>query len=128
MQEAKECGRRTREIIESDGAPDWKVYFYVSPYRRTLETLRSLGKAFESSRISGVREEPRLRAQDLGFRETLRKEIEIGRFQLSGEWNSNMNLVLVSHGLTLRVCLIRWYKWTVKQFEGLNNFTDGGCL
>ncbi|KAI3990711.1 hypothetical protein MKX01_023011 [Papaver californicum] len=137
-------------------------YFYVSPYKRTLETLRGVGKAFESSRISGVREEPRLREQDFGRslsnnfqnRERMRVEkaerilygrfffrfpngesaadaphkhnnIKIGRFQPPGQRNSNMNLVIVSHGLTLRVFLMRWYKWTVEQFEGLNNFGNG---
>ncbi|OVA00047.1 Histidine phosphatase superfamily [Macleaya cordata] len=65
--EAEECGKRIRKLIESDGANDWKVYFYVSPYKRTLETLRGVGKAFESSRIAGVREEPRLREQDFGM-------------------------------------------------------------
>ncbi|URD94965.1 PGAM [Musa troglodytarum] len=39
-----------------------------------------------------------------------------------------MNLVIVSHGLTLGVFLMRWYKWTVEQFEGLNNFDNGGML
>ncbi|GLT90859.1 hypothetical protein SLE2022_087760 [Rubroshorea leprosula] len=42
--EAEECGRKIRELIEKDGAVDWKVYFYVSPYRRTHETLRHLGR------------------------------------------------------------------------------------
>lgn len=64
--EAEECGKRIRKLIESDEADDWQVYFYVSPYKRTLETLRGVGKAFESSRIAGVREEPRLREQDFG--------------------------------------------------------------
>lgn len=64
--EAEECGREIREMNEGDGAEDWKVYFYVSPYRRGLETLRNLAKAFERSRIAGVREEPRLREQDFG--------------------------------------------------------------
>ncbi|KAF8413210.1 hypothetical protein HHK36_001186 [Tetracentron sinense] len=166
--EAEECGKRIRELIERDGADDWKVYFYVSPYKRTLETLRGLGKAFEPSRIAGVREEPRLREQDFGnfqdrekmrfekavrirygrffyrfpngesaadvydritgFRETLRADIDIGRFQPPGERNPNMNLVIVSHGLTLRVFLMRWYKWTVEQFEGLNNFGNGSTV
>lgn len=65
--EAEKCGEMIREMIEKDGADDWKVYFYVSPYRRTNETLRGLGKAFERSRIAGVREEPRLREQDFGM-------------------------------------------------------------
>lgn len=65
-QEAEQCGVRIREMIEKDGADDWKVYFYVSPYQRTIETLRGLGTAFQRSRIAGVREEPRLREQDFG--------------------------------------------------------------
>ncbi|PON62926.1 Histidine phosphatase [Parasponia andersonii] len=166
--QAVECGDSIREMIERDGFPDWKVYFYVSPYRRTRETLRGLGRAFERSRIAGIREEPRLREQDFGnfqdrekmrfektlrnlygrfffrfpngesaadvydritgFRETLRSDIEVGRFQPPGERNPGMNLVIVSHGLTLRVFLMRWYKWTVKQFEGLNNFGNGKMI
>ncbi|MCL7022575.1 hypothetical protein MKW94_013091 [Papaver nudicaule] len=166
--EAEECGKRIRKLIESDGADDWKVYFYVSPYQRTLETLQGVGKAFDFSRIAGVREEPRLREQDFGnfqdrekmrvekaerilygrffyrfpngesaadvydritgFRETLRADIDIGRFQPPGQRNPNMNLVIVSHGLTLRVFLMRWYKWTVEQFERLNNFGNGSEL
>ncbi|NDW60502.1 histidine phosphatase family protein, partial [Yangia sp. PrR004] len=61
---------------------DWKVYFYVSPYRRTLETLRGMGRAFETNRIAGVREEPRLREQDFGNfqdREQMRLEKQIRR-------------------------------------------------
>lgn len=67
--DAEECGRRVRRLVSSDdqaGGEGWKVYFYVSPYRRTLETLRGLGRAFEAHRIAGVREEPRLREQDFG--------------------------------------------------------------
>ncbi|PKA66282.1 hypothetical protein AXF42_Ash006979 [Apostasia shenzhenica] len=162
------CGRRIREIVSCGGAEDCKVYFYVSPYRRTLETLRGIGRAFDRSRIIGVREEPRLREQDFGnfqdrekmhvekevrrrygrffyrfpngesaadvydritgFRETLTADIDIGRYQPPGQQNPNVNLVLVSHGLTLRIFLMRWYKWTVEQFEGLNNFDNGGIL
>lgn len=65
--EAEECGERIRRLIESDGVDDWQAYFYVSPYKRTLDTLRGLGKAFHPSRIAGVREEPRLREQDFGI-------------------------------------------------------------
>lgn len=166
--EAEECGERIREMIEKDGADDWKVYFYVSPYRRSIETLRGLGKAFQRSRVAGVREEPRLREQDFGnfqdqeqmkiqkavrvqygrffyrfpngesaadvydritgFRETLRTDIDIGRFQPPGEQSPNMNLVIVSHGLTLRVFLMRWYKWTVEQFERLNNMPNANMI
>ncbi|KAL8053899.1 hypothetical protein ABFX02_05G102900 [Erythranthe guttata] len=168
ISEAEECGEEIRRMIEKDGDSDWKVYFYVSPYKRSLETLRNLAKPFERSRIAGVREEPRLREQDFGnfqdqeqmkiqkaarklygrffyrfpngesaadvydritgFRETLRSDIDIGRFQPPGEQSLDMNLVIVSHGLTLRVFLMRWYKWTVDQFEGLHNFGNGKML
>ncbi|XP_007040320.2 PREDICTED: phosphoglycerate mutase-like protein AT74H [Theobroma cacao] len=166
--EAEECGWRIREMIEKDGADDWKVYFYVSPYKRTLETLQHLGRAFERSRIAGMREEPRIREQDFGnfqdrekmrvdkalrlrygrffyrfpegesaadvydritgFRETLRADIDIGRFQPPGERSPNMNLIIVSHGLALPVFLMRWYKWTVEQFERLNNMGNGNII
>lgn len=32
-----------------------------------------------------------------------------------------LNFVIVSHGLTSRVFLMKWFKWTVEQFEALNN-------
>lgn len=63
-----------------------------------------------------------------GFRETLKSDIDVGRFQPPGEQSPNMNLVIVSHGLTLRVFLMRWYKWTVKQFEGLHNMNNGSIV
>lgn len=75
--EAEECGIRIRELIEKDNVPNWKVYFYVSPYRRTLDTLKHLGKAFERSRIAGMREEPRLREQDFGNTLKLHTHISI---------------------------------------------------
>ena len=40
-----------------------QVYFYVSPYVRTLQTLLVIGKHVERHRIMGVREEPRIREQ-----------------------------------------------------------------
>ncbi|ESR52736.1 hypothetical protein CICLE_v10020727mg [Citrus x clementina] len=186
--QSEECGRRIRQMIEQndgDGAElddDWQVYFYVSPYTRTLQTLQFLGRAFERSRIAGMTKEPRLREQDFGnfqdrermrvekavrllygrffyrfpkgkfaadfydkitgtvtkltlkienatgFRETLRADIDHGRFQPPGHRSQNMNIVIVSHGLTLRVFLMRWYKWTVEQFEGLNNLGNGGII
>jgi broad specificity phosphatase PhoE len=64
--QAVKCGKDIRELIESDHSDDWKAYFYVSPYKRTLQTLRGIGMAFERERIAGVREEPRLREQDFG--------------------------------------------------------------
>eukprot|EP00898_Chlorokybus_atmophyticus_P000747 jgi/Chlat1/1673/Chrsp127S01912 len=162
--QAEEAGRRIRAMIEADGEPNFKVYFYASPYLRSLQTLRGLGAAFERNRIAGVREEPRLREQDFGnfqdrermrvekairlrygrffyrfpdgesaadvydrvtgFRETLRADIDVGRFRRDECRDVNMNLILVSHGLTLRVFLMRWFKWSVEEFERLTNPTN----
>ncbi|KAL1316734.1 hypothetical protein HN51_068885 [Arachis hypogaea] len=166
--QSEECGRRINDIIQKDGDHNWQLYFYVSPYRRTLETLQSLARPFPRHRIAGFREEPRLREQDFGnfqnrekmrvekamrqlygrffyrfpngesaadvydritgFRETLRADINIGRFQPPAERHVDMSLVIVSHGLTIRVFLMRWFKWTVAQFEGLHNLNNGNML
>ena len=66
IREAEECGRDMRSMIEGDGVEDWSVYFYVSPYKRTRQTLQHLATSFDPPRISGLREEPRLREQDFG--------------------------------------------------------------
>ncbi|XP_057449992.1 phosphoglycerate mutase-like protein AT74H [Lotus japonicus] len=167
--QAEECGYRIKKMIEEDAEDhNWQLYFYVSPYRRALETLKSLARPFDRSRIAGFREEPRIREQDFGnfqnrekmrvekaarqlygrffyrfpdgesaadvydritgFRETLRADINIGRYQPPGEEKMDINLVIVSHGLTLRVFLMRWYKWTVEQFEGLHNLRNAEML
>lgn len=36
----------------------------------------------------------------------------------------DLNLIIVSHGLTSRVFLMKWFKWTVEQFEHLNNLEN----
>jgi hypothetical protein len=144
-QDAEDCERCLRDVFSSDSgqaADDWKVYFYVSPYHRTLETLRGIGRAIEDPRriAAGVNEDARLREQDFGnfqerdkmrveketrlrygrffyrfpdgepaadvnnritgFRQTLRADIDIGRFQLpaarrAGQRSQHMNVVIV---------------------------------
>lgn len=95
-EEADACGHRIRELV-STGPDDWKVYFYVSPYRRTLETLRGLGKAFEPERIAGVREEPRIREQDFG---------EKICFYILENLYVNMSIVILSFSRGCYICII----------------------
>ncbi|MQM08875.1 hypothetical protein Taro_041726 [Colocasia esculenta] len=57
VRQACEAGCRIRDVLASSCSPNWKVYFYVSPYERTLSTLRELGRAFPRRRILGVREQ-----------------------------------------------------------------------
>ncbi|XP_016651562.1 PREDICTED: phosphoglycerate mutase-like protein AT74 [Prunus mume] len=143
--------------------PNWRVYFYVSPYERTRSTLCQIGRSFSRTRVIGVREECRLREQDFGnfqaqdrfkaiketkekfgrfffrnpegesaadvydrvssFLESLWRDIDMNR--LRHDPCHDLNLIIVSHGLTSRVFLMKWFKWTVEQFEHLNNL--GNC-
>ncbi|CAL9114746.1 PGAM [Musa troglodytarum] len=53
------------------------------------------------------------------FMESLWRDIDMRR--LEQDDSLDVNLVIVSHGLTSRVFLMKWFKWTVDQFERLNN-------
>lgn len=55
--------------------------------------------------------------------ESLWRDIELNRLRLHDM--QDLNLVIVSHGLTSRVFLMKWFKWTVEQFEYLYNL--GNC-
>ncbi|XP_047341626.1 phosphoglycerate mutase-like protein AT74H [Impatiens glandulifera] len=57
------------------------------------------------------------------FLESLWRDIYMRR--LPHEPTDEINLIIVSHGLTSRVFLMKWFKWTVEQFEQLNNL--GNC-
>ncbi|XP_003626327.2 LOW QUALITY PROTEIN: phosphoglycerate mutase-like protein AT74H [Medicago truncatula] len=164
ISQALSTGSRIRHVISSSSSsPDWRVYFYVSPYTRTRSTLRELAKSFSKKRVIGVREECRIREQDFGnfqvqermdaiketrqrfgrffyrfpegesaadvfdrvssFLESMWRDIDMNR--LNHNPSNDLNLIIVSHGLASRVFLMRWFRWTVEQFELLNNF--GNC-
>jgi hypothetical protein len=36
------------------------------------------------------------------------------------------NLVIVTHGLTMRLFCMRWFHWSVEYFESLENPENGG--
>ncbi|XP_061349495.1 phosphoglycerate mutase-like protein AT74 [Gastrolobium bilobum] len=162
--QARHAGVNLRRVMAAgECSPDWRVYFYVSPYARTRSTLREVGRSFSKKRIIGVREESRIREQDFGnfqvkermkiikqqrerfgrffyrfpegesaadvydrvssFFESLWRDIDMNR--LHHDPSNDLNLVIVSHGLTSRIFLMKWFKWTAEQFEHLNNL--GNC-
>ncbi|XP_027350590.1 phosphoglycerate mutase-like protein AT74 [Abrus precatorius] len=161
--QARLAGARMRHVMAREGSRNWRVYFYVSPYARTLSTLREIGRSFSKKRVIGVREECRIREQDFGnfqvpehmnliketrqrfgrffyrfpegesaadvfdrvssFLESLWRDIDMNR--LNHDPSDDLNLIIVSHGLASRVFLMKWFKWSVEQFELLNNF--GNC-
>ncbi|CAH9076238.1 unnamed protein product [Cuscuta epithymum] len=57
------------------------------------------------------------------FLESLWRDIDMQRLQHQHP-SDELNLVIVSHGLAIRVFMMKWFKWTVEQFERLNNPTN----
>lgn len=39
----------------------------------------------------------------------------------AGRFNSDVSLVLLTHGLALRIFLMRWFRWTVDEFLDVFN-------
>lgn len=65
--QARHAGANLHRLVSGQGcSPDWRLYFYVSPYARTRSTLREVGRSFSKKRVIGVREESRVREQDFG--------------------------------------------------------------
>ncbi|XP_043722677.1 phosphoglycerate mutase-like protein AT74 [Telopea speciosissima] len=58
------------------------------------------------------------------FLESLWRDIDMKRLVHHRRCDDEINLVIVSHGLALRVFLMKWFKWTVEQFENLNNLCN----
>ncbi|KAL3537998.1 hypothetical protein ACH5RR_001364 [Cinchona calisaya] len=57
------------------------------------------------------------------FLESLWRDVDMNRLQQNAA--DDLNLIIISHGLAIRVFLMKWFKWTVEQFEYLNNL--GNC-
>ncbi|MBT2414927.1 histidine phosphatase family protein [Streptomyces sp. ISL-12] len=147
--EAGQAGEKLREVFGRE-----RVSVYVSPYRRTHETLRAFRLDPDLIR---VREEPRLREQDWGNwqdREDVRLQKAYrdayGHFFYrfaQGESGADVydrvggfleslfrsfeapdhppNVLLVTHGLAMRLFCMRWFHWTVAEFESLSNPGNG---
>ncbi|MGQ4414364.1 histidine phosphatase family protein [Streptomyces sp. SAS_269] len=143
--QAEETGKKIRELFGGE-----HVSVYVSPYRRTHETLRAFHLDPDLIR---VREEPRLREQDWGNwqdRDDVRLQKAYrdayGHFFFrfpQGESGADVydrvggfleslfrsfeapdhppNVLLVTHGLAMRLFCMRWFHWTVAEFESLSN-------
>ena len=60
--QAHYAGKKLRELLKDDES----IFFYVSPYKRTIETLEQIQSHFSKNQIWGVREEPRIAEQQFG--------------------------------------------------------------
>ncbi|KAK4489677.1 hypothetical protein RD792_005490 [Penstemon davidsonii] len=56
------------------------------------------------------------------FIEMLWRDMEMNKFNIGT--SDELNLIVVSHGLTILLFLMKWFNWTVQQFEGLTNPTN----
>ena len=149
--QSREAGKRLKEIL----GPDESVFFYVSPYKRTIQTLEEIQKMLNPKSIWGVRHEPRIAEQQFGNFQNVeavqQAKVErkrFGRFfyrfpngeagldvynrvtsftstlfrdsqQLRGQGVNpeRMNIVIITHGLSIRLFLMRWFQFTVDDFE-----------
>eukprot|EP00919_Chromeraceae_sp_WS-2016_P017889 GHVR01042463.1.p1 GENE.GHVR01042463.1~~GHVR01042463.1.p1 ORF type:complete len:233 (-),score=41.48 GHVR01042463.1:354-1052(-) len=81
-EEAREAGKKIRLLLNGE-----KIRFYVSPFKRTVETFKEISKELQKKQILSTSLEPRLREQEWGFlpnREEFnihkRKRFHVGRF------------------------------------------------
>jgi len=139
-----------------------KVFFYVSPYLRTRQTLREILREVPKDCIIGIREDPRIAEQQFGnfqstaIQDNKAKRTDFGRFfyrfpsgesgfdvynrisgfigtmqrdanddQSSKGEEKSMTICIVTHGLALRLFLMRWFQYTVHEFERSYNPKNG---
>ena len=60
------------------------------------------------------------------FLESLWRYIEAKPADSGSHPMSNQSLVIVTHGLTMRLFCMRWFHWSVEYFESLENPVNGG--
>ncbi|KAK9835626.1 hypothetical protein WJX74_004542 [Apatococcus lobatus] len=153
-EQARAGGEQIKKILQSEQEA-FKLFFYMSPYKRSKQTYEGIAAQFGRNIVAGTQEEVQLREQDFGnFQDTAGKEREkserlrFGRFFYrfpngesgadvydrmtifedhivrdinAGRFSNNTNLVLVSHGLALRIFLMRWFHWSVDEFMNVYN-------
>jgi broad specificity phosphatase PhoE len=140
-EQARGAGPRIRDLVGGE-----RFGVFVSPYRRTLHTLELLGLE-----PAWTVQEPRLREQDWGnlqdpadqeVQKRLRHEFGHFFYRLPfGESGADVDdrvaaflsdlratghdhpatVVIVSHGLTIRLLCRRVFGWSVELFESLSN-------
>ncbi|UGY94022.1 histidine phosphatase family protein [Streptomyces gobiensis] len=148
-QQARAAGDRLRELFGEE-----RVSAYVSPYRRTHETFRALRldpsrvRAREEPRLReqdwGNWQDPKNVRQQKAARDAYGHFFyrfeqgesgadvydRVGAF-LESLWRSfdapdhPPNVLLVTHGLTMRLFCMRWMHWSVAEFESLSNPDNG---
>ncbi|WP_448315768.1 histidine phosphatase family protein [Streptomyces sp. CO7] len=147
--QAEETGRRLREVFGED-----RVSVYVSPYRRTHETFQGLGldparvRVREEPRLREqdwgnlqdpddvARQKENRDAYGHFFYRFAQGESGADVYDRVGGFLESLfrsfehpdhppNVLLVTHGLAMRLFCMRWFHWTVDEFESLSNPGNG---
>ncbi|GAA2487771.1 histidine phosphatase family protein [Streptomyces gobitricini] len=147
--QAEEAGERLRALFG-----DERVSVYISPYRRTHETYRlfrldpALVRVREEPRLREQdwgnwqdRDDVRLQkayrdAYGHFFYRFAQGESGADVYDRVGAFLESLhrsfeapdhppNVLLVTHGLTMRLFCMRWFHWTVADFESLANPRNG---
>ncbi|MFE9247866.1 histidine phosphatase family protein [Streptomyces sp. NPDC007088] len=148
-EQAAATGRRLRSLFREE-----RVSVYVSPYRRTHETFRAFGldpalvRVREEPRLREQdwgnwqdRDDVRLQkayrdAYGHFFYRFAQGESGADVYDRVGAFLESLfrsfedpdhpaNVLLVTHGLTMRLFCMRWFHWTVAEFESLSNPGNG---
>jgi broad specificity phosphatase PhoE len=149
FEQARQTGAAIREVLDGES-----VEVYVSPYVRTRQTLETLGLpvAERDVRVEPrLREQDWANFQDpadIAEQKALRDRYGHFYFRFShGESGADVydrvstflesmhrnfetplaprNVVIVTHGLTMRLFCMRWFHWSVDYFESLDNPENG---
>mmetsp|Transcript_13618 Transcript_13618/g.31293 ORF Transcript_13618/g.31293 Transcript_13618/m.31293 type:complete len:340 (-) Transcript_13618:100-1119(-) len=149
VRQAQAVGHRIKRLIGDDS-----IHLFVSPFERTLQTLRNVRLALEEN-VRHTYVEPRLREQEFGnlqgddFAQYRAEQARIGRFFYrfpTGEsgadvydrtkawWDETVMrinarpgyeqvdaLVVVTHGLTMRLILMQLFGWSPNTFSSVWN-------
>jgi len=145
FEQARDTGAAIREVLDGES-----VEAYVSPYVRTRQTLEALALpvAERDVRVEPrLREQDWANFQDpVDIAEQKAERDRYGHFYYrfsNGESGSDVydrvstflesmhrnfetpaaprNVVIVTHGLTMRLFCMRWFHWSVEYFESVDN-------
>ncbi|MEU7064237.1 histidine phosphatase family protein [Streptomyces sp. NPDC046161] len=148
-EQARQAGAQLRELFG-----DERISAYVSPYRRTLQTFRELRldptrvRMREEPRLreqdwgnwqdhDDVRLQKAYRdAYGHFFYRFAQGESGADVYDRVGSFLESLyrsfeapdhpeNVLLVTHGLTMRLFCMRWFHWSVAEFEALSNPGNG---
>ncbi|KAI5054839.1 hypothetical protein GOP47_0029984 [Adiantum capillus-veneris] len=115
LAQAETCGKAIRDIIEKTSQEnDWQEETRMALVKDERIQFGRFFYRFPEGE-SGADVFDRVTS----FLESLWRDIDT--YRLNRSHYTDLNLVIISHGLTMRIFLMRWFKWTVEQFELLNN-------